>query len=103
MLDWRQRAHEFGLVPVDTWNDEAEPRSAGAIEGPERLLHDEEPEAFEDQHIDEAEREELSSDELEEAPQAGVPDVEIDLVRTYLTSIAKRKLLTAREEQEIAE
>ena len=101
MLDWRQRAHEFGLVPVDTWNDEAEPRSAGAIEGPERLLHDEEPEAFEDQHIDEAEREELSSDELEEAPQAGVPDVEIDLVRTYLTSIAKRKLLTAREEQEI--
>ena len=31
----------------------------------------------------------------------GVPDIEIDLVRTYLTSIAKRKLLTAREEQEI--
>src|SRR5262245_29952634 len=101
VLDWRQRAHEFGLVPVDTWNDEAEPRSAGVIEGPERLLHDEEPEAFEDQHIDEAEREELSADELEEAPQAGVPDIEIDLVRTYLTSIAKRKLLTAREEQDI--
>ena len=101
VLDWRQRAHEFGLVPVDTWNDETEPRSAGVIEGPERLLHDEEPEAFEDQHIDEAERDELSADELEEAPQAGVPDIEIDLVRTYLTSIAKRKLLTAREEQEI--
>jgi len=71
------------------------------IEGPERLLHDEEPEAFEDQHIEEAERDELSADELEEAPQAGVPEIEIDLVRTYLTSIAKRKLLTAREEQEI--
>ena len=38
---------------------------------------------------------------MEEAPQAGVPDIEIDLVRTYLTSIARRKLLTAREEQEI--
>ena len=38
---------------------------------------------------------------MEEAPQAGVPEIEIDLVRTYLTSIARRKLLTAREEQEI--
>jgi RNA polymerase primary sigma factor len=101
VLDWRRRAHEFGLVPVDTWNDEAEPRAAGMVEGPERLLHDEEPEAFEDQHLDEAEKEELSSDEVEESPQAGVPEVEIDLVRTYLTSIARRKLLTAREEQEI--
>jgi RNA polymerase primary sigma factor len=101
VLDWRRRAHEFGLVPVDTWTDDAEPRSAGAIDGPERLLHDEEPEAFEDQHVDEAENEELSSEEMEEAPQAGVPDIEIDLVRTYLTSIAKRKLLTAREEQDI--
>jgi RNA polymerase sigma factor (sigma-70 family) len=101
VLDWRRRAHEFGLVPVDTWNDDGEPRSAGVVDAPEQLLHDEEPEAFEDQSLDEAEREELTSDEMEEAPQAGVPDVEIDLVRTYLTSIARRKLLTAREEQEI--
>ena len=102
MLDWRRRAHDFGLVPVDTWNDDGEePRSSGAEDAPERLIHDEEPEAFEDQRLDEAEGEELSSEEMEEAPQAGVPDVEIDLVRTYLTSIARRKLLTAREEQEI--
>jgi len=102
VLDWRRRAHEFGLVPVDTWNDEGESRSAGVVDGTERLLHDEEPEAFEDQQqLEEAEREELSSDEMEEAPQAGVPEIEIDLVRTYLTSIARRKLLTAREEQEI--
>jgi RNA polymerase primary sigma factor len=102
VLDWRRRAHEFGLVPVDTWNDEGESRSAGVVDGTERLLHDEEPEAFEDQQqLEEAEREELSSDEMEEAPQSGVPEIEIDLVRTYLTSIARRKLLTAREEQEI--
>ncbi len=101
VLDWRRRAHEFGLVPVDTWNDDGEPRSAGVVDAPEQLLHDEEPEAYEDQALDEVEREELSSEEMEEAPQAGVPDVEIDLVRTYLTSIARRKLLTAREEQEI--
>ena len=49
VLDWRRRAHEFGLVPVDTWNDEGESRSAGVVDGTERLLHDEEPEAFEDQ------------------------------------------------------
>ncbi len=101
VLDWRRRAHEFGLVPVATWNDDGEPRSAGVVDAPEQLLHDEEPEAYEDQALDEVEREELSSEEMEEAPQAGVPDVEIDLVRTYLTSIARRKLLTAREEQEI--
>ncbi len=102
VLDWRRRAHEFGLVPVDTWNDEGESRSAGVVDGTERLLHDEEPEAFEDQQqLEDAEREELSSEEMEEAPQAGVPEIEIDLVRTYLTSIARRKLLTAREEQEI--
>ena len=102
VLDWRRRAHEFGLVPVDTWNDDGESRSSGVVDGTERLLHDEEPEAFEDQQqLEEAEREELSSDEMEEAPQAGVPEIEIDLVRTYLTSIARRKLLTAREEQEI--
>jgi RNA polymerase primary sigma factor len=101
VLDWRRRAHEFGLVPVDTWNDDTEARSPGAIDGPERLLHDEEPEAFEDQHVDEAERDDLTSEEMEESPEAGVPDVEIDLVRTYLTSIARRKLLTAKEEQEI--
>jgi RNA polymerase primary sigma factor len=104
VLDWRRRAHEFGLVPVDTWNedsDDEEPRSRGGIEGPERLLHDEEPEAFEDQSIDEADAEDVSPDDGEESPQAGVPEVELDLVRTYLTAIARRKLLTAREEQEI--
>jgi RNA polymerase primary sigma factor len=71
------------------------------MDAPEQLLHDEEPEAFEDQSLDEVDREELTSDEIEESPQDGVPDVEIDLVRTYLTTIARRKLLTARDEQEI--
>jgi RNA polymerase primary sigma factor len=101
VLDWRRRAHDFGLVPVDTWNEDGESPSARVVDAPERLLHDEEPEAFEDQPLDEVDREELTSDEMEESPQAGVPEVEIDLVRTYLTNIARRKLLTAREEQEI--
>jgi RNA polymerase primary sigma factor len=101
VLDWRRRAHDFGLVPVESWNDDGEPLPGHVVDTPEQLLHDEEPEAFEDQPLDEVDRDELSSDEVEESPQAGVPDVEIDLVRTYLTNIARRKLLTAREEQEI--
>ena len=101
VLDWRRRAHEFGLVPVDTWNDEGDPPSPGLAQAPDRLLHEEEPEAFEDQPLDEMERDEVEPEEVEESPQAGVPEVEIDLVRTYLTNIARRKLLTAREEQEI--
>jgi RNA polymerase primary sigma factor len=101
VLDWRRRAHDFGLVPVESWNDDIEAPAGRSDETPERLLHDEEPEAFEDQSLDEVDRDELSSDEVEETPQAGVPEVEIDLVRTYLTNIARRKLLTAREEQDI--
>ncbi|HKE82515.1 MAG TPA: sigma-70 family RNA polymerase sigma factor [Vicinamibacterales bacterium] len=104
VLDWRERAHEFGLVPVDAEDDDAavERSPAPVIDTPERLLHDEEPEAFDDQHLDEQdEHEDIPSEEVEQSPQAGVPDAEVDLVRTYLTHIARRKLLTAREEQEI--
>jgi RNA polymerase primary sigma factor len=101
ILDWRRRAHEFGLVPVGAWNEDDAAPAAGAGEPPERLLHDEEPEAFEEQHFDDGDRTALTVEEAEESPDAGVPDVEIDLVRTYLTNIARRKLLTAREEQEI--
>ena len=103
VLDWRERAHEFGLVPVDAEDNDAVERSpAPVIDTPERLLHDEEPEAFDDQHLDEQdEDEDITSEEVEQPPQAGVPEAEVDLVRTYLTHIARRKLLTAREEQEI--
>ena len=101
VLDWHRRAHDFGLVPVESWDDDGEALPGRVAETPERLLHDEEPEAFEDHPLDEVDSDELSSDEVEESPQSGVPEVEIDLVRTYLTNIARRKLLTAREEQEI--
>jgi RNA polymerase primary sigma factor len=86
VVDWGGRANEFGLVPVDTWNDEGDSPSS---------------EAFENQSLDEVDGDELTSDEAEESPQSGVPEIEIDLVRTYLTHIARRKLLTARAEQEI--
>jgi RNA polymerase primary sigma factor len=97
VLDWRERAHSFGLVPIED-HDAIAP---SVVEPPERLLEEEEPEAFEDQPIGEAEREVLARQEIEEAPAARVPEEELDLVRVYLKHIARRKLLTARQEQEI--
>jgi RNA polymerase primary sigma factor len=96
VLDWRARAHTFGLVPVERHGPVED-----VIEPPERLLSEEEPEAFEEQPLDEAEWEALGPEEIEEAPEARLPEGEIDLVRVYLSRIGRRKLLTARQEQEI--
>ena len=90
VLDWRERAHAFGLLPVE--------RSGPVeriVEPPERLLSEEEPEAFEEQPIDEAEWDTLRPEEIEEAPEARLPEGEVDLVRVYLSRIGRRKLLTA--------
>jgi RNA polymerase primary sigma factor len=97
LLDWRGRAHQFGLVPVE---DQGEVGPA-IVEPPERLLAEEEPEAFDAQSLDEAEREALAPEDIEEAPEARLPGEDVDPVRVYLTHIGRRKLLTARQEQEI--
>ena len=44
VLDWRERAHTLGLVPVERTD-----RLEQVVEPPERLLSEEEPEAFDDQ------------------------------------------------------
>ena len=62
ILDWRERAHEFGLVPVSDTEGSAD---IHVVEPPEQLLHEEEPEAFEDQHVEETEDERLSQEEIE--------------------------------------
>jgi len=96
VLDWRERAHGFGLVPVEDHGAIDEP----IVEPADRLLQEEETEAFEDQHLENAERDALRSDEVDEAPEARLPHEEIDLVRVYLRHIGKRKLLKAKDEQE---
>jgi RNA polymerase primary sigma factor len=97
VLDWRERAHEFGLVPIDDNGRLGQP----AIESAEQLLEEEEPEAFIDQPIEDAERDALESEEIEEPPHARLPPEELDLVRVYLKNIGRRKLLKAHDEQEI--
>jgi RNA polymerase sigma factor (sigma-70 family) len=97
VLDWRERAHEFGLTPVE---------DDGAVDGPvvepaSQLVFEEEPEAAEDQEFDGAERDEPTHEELDQPPETGVPAAELDLVRVYLKHIGRRKLLNAQQERDI--
>jgi RNA polymerase primary sigma factor len=95
ILDWRQRAHGFGL-DVDERED---PEEGQPFIPPERLLEQDEPEAFADQPIP------RDDDDVEDddQPLAAGPREEIDLVRVYLQHIGKRKLLKAHQEREIGE
>jgi RNA polymerase primary sigma factor len=97
VLDWRARAHEFGLVPLD----HTEPDAALPIEPAEQLIDEEEPEALEDQDVEER-AQELGADTLEEPTDAHLPADELDLVRMYFKHIGRRALLKRNEEQEIA-
>jgi RNA polymerase primary sigma factor len=94
VLDWRHRAQEFGLA-VET-HDELEDAGQPFAPSPEEILHDEEPEAFEDQTVETDEEEQLEA-------AAPVGREEVDLVRVYLQHIGKRKLLKAAEERVIGE
>jgi RNA polymerase primary sigma factor len=98
VLDWRGRAHEFGLVPVE---DDGEMEQPGP-EPVDRLLEEEEQEAFAEQRVDDPDSEDaISSDEVDEPPEARLAHEDIDLVRMYLRHIGQHKLLKGAEEQEI--
>jgi RNA polymerase primary sigma factor len=98
ILDWRARAHDFGLIPVD----QADTSEMPIVQSPQQLLHDEEPEAFEEQPIEALRAQQFVPEEGEEAvPDTPVASEDIDLVRVYLRHIGKRKLLKAKDEQEI--
>ncbi len=102
VLDWRQRAHGFGLDVEEREDIDEQP--AFSI-SPERMLREDEPEAFidqplavEEQDVDEPEEEE----EIEQAEQAASRE-DVDLVRLYLQHIGKRRLLKAHEEVAIGQ
>jgi RNA polymerase primary sigma factor len=101
VLDWRARAHDFGLIPVD----QADTSEMPLVQPADQLLHEEEPEAFEEQPVEAHRAVSPFAEEVDETTEV-VPDIpvaseDIDLVRVYLRHIGKRKLLKAKDEQEI--
>jgi RNA polymerase primary sigma factor len=94
VLDWRERAHEFGLVPVD---EEDEPGTS-VEQPPERLLEEEEPEAFRLEPVRESEYDEPVDDSLR---PGAMSREDLDLMRVYLKNVGSHRLLKASEEQEI--
>jgi RNA polymerase primary sigma factor len=98
LLDWRSRAHEYGLNPVEArWEPPAATGSA------DQLLAEEEPEAFEEQVVRDGEEEPPPPpppEETEELVARAVAE-DVDLVRVYLKHIGKTRLLKAKDEQAI--
>ncbi len=103
VLDWRRRAHGFGLVPIDDSEGDGEGGSEPLVLPVNQLLDEEEPEAARDQELNrqlvDEEDEPVADDVLERPGESFGPDV--DLVKVYLKQIAKRRLLKAHEEREI--
>ena len=93
VLDWRHRAHEFGLEVDDRDSEDAD-----ADVEPARLLAEDEPEAYAPQRVSDRDFEEADEGDgaIESAGHMGREDV--DLVRLYLQHIGRRKLLKAHEE-----
>jgi RNA polymerase primary sigma factor len=100
VLDWRQRAHEFGIVPADDTDETV-------VLPARQLVEEDDPEAFDDQMMEEGDEplraETKDDEEEEELPQPGTSREDLDLVRVYLKHVGRRKLLKAKEEQEIGE
>src|SRR5436190_11214692 len=97
LLDWRERAREFGVVPVE----QADPGPVHAYEPPEQLLDEEEPEAYREQRVSGSAEEVEETPQLAETEEAALPADEVDLVRLYFQHIGKRKLLKREQEQQI--
>ncbi len=101
VLDWRQRAQSFGLVPIE----DGEPGSEPLVLPVDQLLEEEEPEAAREQDLSEARADEDDPDgnalDDQDAIADGLLSQDVDLVKVYLRQIAKRRLLKAHEEREI--
>ena len=97
VLDWRERAQEFGLSA-------AEEPSEHVVLPPEQLIEEDDPEAFDRQRLDAedgAEQEDRTREDVDDVATGDVSREDLDLVRLYLKNVGRHRLLKAREEQEI--
>jgi hypothetical protein len=97
LLDWRARAREFGVEPIEPTDS----RPLHVMEPPDQLIDEEEQEAYQDQTVRGPGEEVEESPALGDAEEATLPADEVDLVRVYFQNIGKRKLLKKEQEQEI--
>lgn len=95
VLDWRTRAGAFGLRQMP---DGDAPDSPDVDDEPEKLIDAEDPEAAEMQRL--PDRDEDEPDTLGR-PEDGVYGADLDLVRMYLSQLAKRPLLTPAQEKDL--
>jgi RNA polymerase primary sigma factor len=100
VLDWRERARDFGLVPLADVDD-PEIESMPVVQPPDRLLQEEEPEAFDHQDLEDSRPDSAAAEDADETTDSPAAGEDVDLVRMYLKHIGRRKLLKAHEEQEI--
>jgi RNA polymerase sigma factor (sigma-70 family) len=123
LLDWRHRARSWGIVPatatklplaplnplagsgdrtIETLSDDDDVEDA-AEQGEDTrdyLLREDDPEAFVQQRLPDAEDEQSAALQGDE-PERGLVGDEVDLVRSYLRQIGRRKLLKASQEADI--
>ena len=106
VLDWRDRAHQFGLIPLEEDGELLDTLKSNHPPG--QLIEEEEPESLADQAID-GEEEEQDEQEAEAPEETQVEEIvpgrvsaeDVDLVRVYLNHIGRRPLLKKAEEQAI--
>ena len=93
VLDWRQRADHYGLLPAHAEDGDL----PHVVEPPQQLLIEEEPEAFRRQLVGQSDEVEPDEGEL----QISADREDLDLVRVYLRTVGRTRLLKAEEEQAI--
>jgi RNA polymerase primary sigma factor len=103
LLDWRERAHQFGLIPIEGQDAVGD---LAVVSDPHRLIEEDEPEAAVGRRSLPVPEEDLPPDEGGSPRPPGQADAsreELDLVRIYLNHIGQRRLLCAEDEQAIGQ
>jgi RNA polymerase sigma factor (sigma-70 family) len=100
VLDWRQRASQWSLVPIGS--DDPPGEHEPFTQPPEKLIAEEEPEAADAQTLPDRDEDGFQSEMLAaEAPDHDLAAPDVDLVRMYLQQIGRTKLLTAADEAQL--
>ena len=99
VLDWRARAQAFGLGSLEQPQPEVRPWP----NRPNNSSRKRSPRRSRSSTSARVPKKQAQAEDASEAPEAGLPADEVDLVRMYFSHIGRRRLLKAKEEREICE